>query len=305
MDHVESDKISFYNVPNDTFLQQQLCHHNSVKSLPSLETKDSLEDIKLIKQLDKYSENSKKNILHSFVRKTTFENRPSRRLQQKSKGNQDLHKKSNPELNFNKMPHKMTKENGFKHFDIHKFGRKIINHFKKETEPGPSQIKKKNEKQNRRGSNILKCDSNNKETETNITHSLKKMNINEIKSTSQCKFNIPKKSEILLKSDNSLNANQYANNSIRPDLMENSNEIQHLFTQKQLDFSSGDVKNLNSQSDDACSSKNYTENQSHILSKRKSVQWNREVDVVYYAGDINGGEFNLYVIYSNNQEMDF
>ncbi|XP_051168919.1 uncharacterized protein LOC127286515 [Leptopilina boulardi] len=66
--------------------------------------------------------------------------------------------------------------------------------------------------------------------------------------------------------------------------MDNSN----LFTQKQLDFSSGDVKHLN---DVACSSNNCIENQSEILSsKRKSVQWNREVDVVYYAGDLNGGK---------------
>jgi hypothetical protein len=29
-------------------------------------------------------------------------------------------------------------------------------------------------------------------------------------------------------------------------------------------------------------------------SKRRSVQWKREVDVIYYAGDSNGGDYSLY-----------
>ncbi|XP_043465599.1 uncharacterized protein LOC122500642 [Leptopilina heterotoma] len=269
----ENQKITFHNVPSDTFLQQQLCQHIILKSLPPLETKDSLEDIKILKQLKNPSKKRpRKNVLCSFIKATTFETRPRRKFyQQKSKGAQDSQRKSNPEF-----IHKMRSR---KHFDIHRIGKKIINHFKKEiSEPGPSQIKKEN--QNRKN----KYDPN-KETEKNIIHSLKKLNLNEIKSTSQYEFPIPKKSEILSKSDNSLS--HYANSSVDTELMENLNEIQNLFTQKQLDFSSGDVKHLNLQSENACSSKNCTE---ILSSKKKAVQWNREVDVVYFAGDTYGGK---------------
>lgn len=293
-----NEKITFHN---DNFQLQSII---SLKSLPSLDIKDSLENIKLKKQ-DKYQ---RKNILPTFVKGTKFENRAKYKLYQ-GKKMQDLKKKSNPELNIHKMRQKLLlNENGFKYFDIHKFGKKIINHFKKEiSESGSSQTNNNNKKgKYRNNTTKLQYESNNQETETNIIHSFKKLNINDIKkSTSQYQLNIHKKSEILLKSDNSLSHanNEYTNNINQSKFMDNSN----LFTQKQLDFSSGDVKHLN---DVACSSNNCIENQSEILSsKRKSVQWNREVDVVYYAGDLNGGEcfmeFFMHSILSRNRKHVF
>lgn len=292
----ENEKITFHNVPSDTFLQQQLRQHIILKSLPPLETKDSLEDIKILKQLKNPSKKRpRKNVLRSFIKATTFETRPRRKFyQQKLKGTQDLQRKSNPEFIHKMRTRKVIKENnGFKHFDIHRIGKKIINHFKKEiSEPGTSQIKKENQKRKN------KYDPpNSKETEKNILHSFKKLNLNEIKSTSQYEFPLSKKSEILSKSDNSLS--HYANSSVDPELMENLNDMQNLFNQKQLDFSSGDVKHLNVQSDNACSSKNCINDQSEILSsKKKAVQWNREVDVVYFAGDAYGGQFIINSINS-------
>ena len=296
---------SLDDVPSDTLLDQQLCQHVSFKSLPALGTKDSLEEIR---RLRRHSEYQRKNILRSFVK--AIEKRPRRRLNQNKasddKGNQDLSKKSNPELNIHRLRNKLTKEKGFANFDIQKLGTKIKNHFKKEVyEPQVSIQKEKFLLEDKSGSKS-KSDRNIKEPETDIIKSFQTLNIDGAESKNQFELlvkpgsmemseNCPNESESTLNFSGSNTFNfESSVESEKP--MKSLNDIQTLYTQRQLDFSSGDdAKNcVIFELDENCESDNLLAEESENLGpRRRSVQWNGEVDVVYYAGDSDGGEFNL------------
>ena len=298
---------ALHDIPSDSLLHRQLCEHVSFKSLPTLGTNDSLEEIK---KLRRYSGYPRRNLLCSFVQATTYEKKSRRKLNQNKindKNNQDLLKISSPGLGIYKLRHKFPKEKFFINFNIRKLCKKFKNHFKKEIfESGSFQINLEKGKLTETKCNLkLKFDQINKETDSNIIQAFKKLNLEEGKSKSQPHFDLEIKPGKMEMSENSLTESEstlesqglkYETFLESEKPMESSSNMETLYTQRQLDFSSGDdAKNCPSfQSNENCQSENLIAEQSQI--SRRSVQWNGEVDVVYYAGDADGGKSNLHFL---------
>ncbi|XP_033209986.1 uncharacterized protein LOC117168444 [Belonocnema kinseyi] len=288
------------DVSKNTFLDQNLCQNVSFKSLPALETQNSLDEIR---RLRRHSAYQRRNILRSFVK--AIERRPKRRLNQNKacadRTNQDLSKKSSLELNIHTLRNKLTKEKSFANFNIQKLGTKIKSHFKKGVCEPQFSVQKEaflSEK------GIIKsiCHQNNNEAEKSILKAFQKLNIDEAESkqfellikpgSMEMSDNCTGNSESTMDSSGSHIFNsESSGESEKP--VENKNGVQTLYTQRQMDFSSGDdVQNCATfQSDANCETDNLMAEESENLgSRRRSVQWNGEVDVVYYAGDSDGGK---------------
>lgn len=170
------------------------------------------------------------------------------------------------EVNFRKFRNHLSRDKRV--FDISQsenFGRKIRNRFRESAVTGSLDISHSGEEKKDIPSVTKEGPSKNGKEEphpsVNILQSLEKLNLESLRSE-ESEQKIPSGGETASESDLLLGKAKEA-----------------------VDFSSGDV------GEDFCFNLSYgAEEHKRIMeSRRRSVQWKSEVDVIYYAGDSNGG----------------